>query len=136
MQFCAQKFTKRNRKEELMMTTFPDEAVREWLTVNLPKWQLQKSFLLRVYKTPSWRVTLLVANAIGFLAEAADHHPELILNYPSVEIHLKTHSAGGITALDYALARKIEETVLWLPGTEDALEDDLNGPAGKWVEPT
>ena len=113
-----------------MTTTDTDAAVREWLAANLPSWRLQKGYLLRVYKTGNWRVTLLVANASGFLAEAADHHPELILNYPSVEVHLETHSAGGITAKDYELARKIEETILWLPAAQDA----LTGPAGKWVE--
>lgn len=110
-----------------MNTTFSDDAVREWLAANLPTWRLQKSYLVRVYRTGNWRVTLLVANAIGFLAEAADHHPELILNYPSLEVHLETHSAGGITAKDYELARKIEETILWLPATEAA-------PSGKWIE--
>ena len=115
-----------------METIFTDDAVREWLAANLPRWRLQKSYLLRVYKTRSWRVTLMVANAIGFLAEAADHHPELILNYPSVEVHLEINSAGGITAKDYELARRIEETILWLPGTQDA----LTGPVGKWVERT
>ena len=115
-----------------METTFTDAAVREWLAVNLPSWRLQKSYLLRTYKTHHWRVTLMVANAIGFLAEAADHHPELILNYPSVEVHLETHSAGGITAKDYELARRIEETILWLPGAQDV----LTGPTGKWVDRT
>jgi len=125
MQFCAQKFTKAN----LMAIKFTANEVQTWLSANLPTWRLQKSYLVRVYKTRDWRVTLMVANAIGFLAEAADHHPELILNYPSVEVHLETHSAGGVTAKDYELARKIEETVLWLPSGGDTLP----GPVGKWV---
>jgi len=112
-----------------MAETFTPQEVTDWLATNLPAWRMQKSYLARVYKTRSWRLTLMVANAIGYLAEAADHHPELILNYPSVEVHLETHSAGGITAKDFELARKIEETVLWLPDAGDA----LTGPAGKWV---
>jgi 4a-hydroxytetrahydrobiopterin dehydratase len=126
MQFCAQKFT----KAEPMAETIPTDAVQDWLAANLPAWQLQNGYLRRVYKTPGWRVTLMVANAIGYMAEAADHHPELILNYASVEVHLETHNAGGITAKDYELARKIEETVLWFP---DPLST-LTGPSGKWVE--
>ncbi len=114
----------------MAMTMYSNDEVREWLAVNLPGWRLQKSYLVRVYKTGGWRLTLMVANAIGFLAEAADHHPELILNYPSLEVHLETHSAGGITAKDYELALRIEETILWLPGAENA----LTGPAGKWIE--
>lgn len=113
-----------------MAETFTTDAVQNWLATNLSSWQLQKGHLRRLYKTGNWRVTLMVANAVGYLAEAADHHPELILNYSSVEVRLQTHSAGGITAQDYALARKIEETVLWHPGPADA----LTGPGEKWVE--
>ncbi|MFZ1755074.1 MAG: 4a-hydroxytetrahydrobiopterin dehydratase [Caldilineaceae bacterium] len=112
------------------METFSANTVQDWLAVNLPTWRLHKGYLLRVYKTGHWRLTLMVANAIGYLAEAADHHPELILTYPSIEIHLETHSAGGITAKDYELARRIEETILWLPGPDDALD----GPSGRWIE--
>lgn len=113
-----------------MAETFTADAVESWLATNLPAWRLQKTHLRRLYKTGNWRVTLMVANAIGYMAEAADHHPELILNYSSVEVHLQTHSAGGITAQDYALARRIEETVLWHPGPAEGLAV----PAGKWVE--
>lgn len=113
-----------------MAKTYSNDDVRAWLATNLPAWRLEKSYLMRLYKTRNWRVTLMVANAIAFLAEAADHHPELILNYPSLEVHLETHSAGGITTKDFELARKIEETVLWLPREEDA----LSGPAGTWVQ--
>lgn len=111
------------------MATYSGEEVRGWLSAHLPTWRLEKSYLVRVYKTRNWRVTMLTANAIAFLAEAADHHPELILNYPSVEVHLETHSAGGITDKDFELARKIEEAVLWRPGPGDA----LTGPSGAWV---
>jgi pterin-4a-carbinolamine dehydratase len=111
---------------------FSDTAVQEWLAANLPNWQLEKSSLVRVYKTRNWRVTLMVANAIGFVAEAANHHPELILNYPSVEVHLKTHSADGITVKDYELAQRIEEIVLWLPNSPDVLDRSV----GEWIEKT
>lgn len=110
-----------------MAETFTADAVENWLATNLLSWQLEKNHLRRLYKIDNWRVTLMVANAIGYLAEAADHHPELILNYSSVEVRLQTHSAGGITAQDYALARTIEEIVLWHPGPVDG----LTGPAGK-----
>ena len=56
-----------------MAETFRADAVENWLATNLPAWQLQKSHLRRLYKTGNWRVTLMVANAIGYLAEAADH---------------------------------------------------------------
>ena len=46
---------------------------------------------------------------IGFDAEAADHHPDvLISNYKKVTVTFSTHSAGGLTEKDVALARRIE----------------------------
>jgi 4a-hydroxytetrahydrobiopterin dehydratase len=57
----------------------------------------------------------MLVNVIGFLAEAADHHPDLSVTWAKVWVKLQTHSAGGITDKDFALARKIEETALWRP---------------------
>ncbi len=52
--------------------------------------------------------------AFGFMTEAAlvaekmDHHPEWANVYGKVEVTLTTHSANGITALDIALAQKMD----------------------------
>ena len=73
---------------------------------------------------------MLLANAIGFLAEAAWHHPELILSYPRLTVRMQSHDAGGITDRDFALARRIEEVVTWRPAPGDGLE----GPPKRWVE--
>jgi 4a-hydroxytetrahydrobiopterin dehydratase len=58
----------------------------------------------------------MVANAIGHLAEAAWHHPDLAVSYGGVEVSLMTHDHKGITDRDFELARKIEEVVAWRPG--------------------
>ena len=47
----------------------------------------------------------MLVNAIGYLAEAAWHHPDLAVTWGKVWVKLKTHSAGGITDKDFALAR-------------------------------
>lgn len=53
--------------------------------------------------------TLLFVNAIGHLAEAADHHPDLLIHgWNKLRISLSTHSAGGITAKDFALIAQID----------------------------
>ena len=89
------------------------EEVRHLLEGNLKNWEVREDQLYRRYDTANWRVTLMTANAIGFLAEAAYHHPRLILNYRSVEVFLTTHDAGGLTQKDFDLAKIIEETILW-----------------------
>jgi 4a-hydroxytetrahydrobiopterin dehydratase len=50
-------------------------------------------------------------NRVAELAEAADHHPDITINYRKVTMVLSTHSAGGLTRKDFALARKIEGVV-------------------------
>ena len=96
-----------------MQQTKSIEEVRRILDETLQNWAVQEDQLYRRYDTANWRVTLMIANAVGFLAEAAYHHPRLILNYRSVEVFLTTHDAGGLTQKDFELAQKIEETVLW-----------------------
>ena len=98
-----------------MVQTKSMKEVRRLLDETLQNWAVQEDQLYRRYDTANWRVTLMIANAIGFLAEAAYHHPRLILNYRSVEVFLSTHDAGGLTQKDFELAQKIEETVLWPP---------------------
>jgi 4a-hydroxytetrahydrobiopterin dehydratase len=81
----------------------------------LTNWKLEDGWLRRKFNTDGWRSTLMLVNAIGFLAEAADHHPDLNVTWAKVWVKLQTHSAGGITDKDFALARRIEDTVLWRP---------------------
>ena len=79
----------------------------------LPGWTYQSGAIRRTYQTDGWPTTLMLVNAIGFYAEAADHHPDLEVHWGSVGVALSTHSAGGITDKDFELARVIEQTVLW-----------------------
>jgi 4a-hydroxytetrahydrobiopterin dehydratase len=45
--------------------------------------------------------------AVGYLAEAAEHHPDIVINYNRVRLALTTHDSGGITEKDFALASAI-----------------------------
>ena len=48
------------------------------------------------------------------------------MTWGRVTVKLATHSAGGITDKDFALARRIEDVVLWRPAQGDALEGTSN----------
>jgi len=87
----------------------------------LPAWTLEEGAIRRTYKTDGWRGSMLVANAIAFICEAADHHADLTVTWPSVGVALSTHSAGGITAKDFEVAGLIEKQVTWKPGRESSL---------------
>ena len=58
--------------------------------------------------------------------EAAWHHADLSVTWGKVWVKLKTHSAGGITDKDFALAKKIEGVVLWRPEPGSPLEGTPN----------
>jgi 4a-hydroxytetrahydrobiopterin dehydratase len=63
----------------------------------------------------------MLVNAIGYVAEAAYHHPDLSVTWGRVTVKLSTHSAGGITDKDFSLAAKIDEVALWRPSPGGAL---------------
>ncbi|HWZ59515.1 MAG TPA: 4a-hydroxytetrahydrobiopterin dehydratase [Gemmatimonadaceae bacterium] len=109
--------------------TYTDSEIEVELAA-LPGWYYEDGWVRRYYKTDGWRTTLMLVNTIGYLAEAANHHPDLSVTWARVGVKLNTHSAGGITGKDIALARKIEETVLWRPAPGGALE----GTPTKWVQ--
>src|ERR687884_1328407 len=95
---------------------YSDEEVEAKIAeLGLDGWYLEGGWLRRKYNTDGWPTTLMLVNAIGFLAEAAYHHPDLAVTWGRVTVKLSTHSAGGITDKDFLLARKIEDLALWRP---------------------
>lgn len=96
----------------------------------LPGWELREGWIRRTYNTPGWPHTLLLINTIGYLAEAAYHHPDLSVGYAKVTVKLQTHRVHGITMNDVELAQKINEVVLWKPGEGSSLE----GFPKNWVK--
>src|SRR4026208_323617 len=102
-------------------TTYDDTQIAERLK-ELPGWYYEDKWIRRVYKTDGWPTTLMLVNAIGYVAGAADPPPDLAVTWGRLTVKLATHSAGGITDKDFTLARRIEDVVLWRPAEGDALE--------------
>ncbi len=86
------------------------EQLRQALA-ELPDWQESGGWLVRTWKTDGWQNGTLIVGALSFLAEAAEHHPDVELSWGSVTVRLQTHSAGGITPKDIAMAGQIEALV-------------------------
>ena len=105
-----------------------ESEIRERLK-SLSGWAFENGAIRRTYKTDGWRGSMLVANAIAFICESADHHADLTVTWPSVGVALSTHSAGGITAKDFEVAGMIEALVLQkLPA-----RSSLKGPTKPFV---
>jgi pterin-4a-carbinolamine dehydratase len=114
--------------------TLPPDQVTARLSSDLPAWSLGEGCIQRVYKTDGWAHTLLLVNAIGYLCEAACHHPALVVSYQQVTVKLSTHEPRGITEKDLELARLIESRVLWHPAPGAALEGYERGFKKPWIK--
>jgi 4a-hydroxytetrahydrobiopterin dehydratase len=73
----------------------------------LPGWSLQAGKLHREFRFDSFSQAFGFMARCALAAEALDHHPEWLNVYGRVVVDLVTHDAGGITALDLELARRM-----------------------------
>jgi 4a-hydroxytetrahydrobiopterin dehydratase len=73
----------------------------------LAGWQRQGSAITATFSRADFRDSLLFTGAVAYLAEAANHHPDVAIAWNKVTLTLSTHSAGGLTAADFALATQI-----------------------------
>jgi 4a-hydroxytetrahydrobiopterin dehydratase len=100
----------------------------------LDDWRWLVGILHARFRTGSFVKGLELANRIGDAAEEANHHPDLDLSYPTLDVRLVSHDVGGVTSRDLDLARRISEIAAELdvaaaPGETTALEIALDVPA-------
>ena len=62
----------------------------------------------RTYELASFPAAVAFVGRIADAAEAANHHPDLDIRYRKVRVALSTHSEGGITDKDFALATQVD----------------------------
>lgn len=72
-----------------------------------PQWPTVDGALARRFLTGSFVRGVEFITAIAEVAEAAGHHPDIVLTYPHVDITIITHDTGSITEKDHALAAEI-----------------------------
>ena len=82
--------------------TYNEAQIAERLK-ELPGWYLEDGWIRRVYKTDGWPTTLMLVNAIGYLAEAAYHHPDLVGDLgarhgEAVDAQRRRHHRQGLRA--------------------------------------
>lgn len=76
---------------------------------DLPGWSRAGEEISKTFDCGSFPGAVAFVVRVGFLAEAANHHPDLDVRWKRVHVALTTHDSGGLTANDTDLARKIEE---------------------------
>jgi len=73
-----------------------------------PGWKRQGDEISRLYEFSGFITAMAFVNHVAGLAEGMDHHPDITIRYKRVTLTLSTHSEGGLTDLDFALAQKID----------------------------
>ena len=73
----------------------------------VPAWTRDGNAITTVTNRADFRDALLYVGAVAYLAESASHHPDIAIAWNKVTLTLSTHSAGGLTTNDFALARQI-----------------------------
>jgi 4a-hydroxytetrahydrobiopterin dehydratase len=71
-------------------------------------WERVGDELVTTVELRDFAAALAFVNAVGAAAEAANHHPDIDIRWNKVHLVLSTHSAGGLTVLDIALAAAID----------------------------
>jgi 4a-hydroxytetrahydrobiopterin dehydratase len=84
----------------------PDEINRK--LYDLYEWRLTPQGIQKRFEMESFLSVMNLVNRVADLAEEANHHPDILINYNKVTFTLMTHDAGGITEKDFDLAQRIE----------------------------
>lgn len=84
------------------------DAVDQALNERGLAWHREGDELVKTSKHKGFAGALAYVNAVGELAEAADHHPDVDIRWNTVTLRLATHSEGGITEKDLALAALVD----------------------------
>jgi 4a-hydroxytetrahydrobiopterin dehydratase len=95
------------RRDNAGVARLSDDEIRSGLR-GLPGWERRDDEIEKVYELPSFADAIAFVTRVGFLAEKANHHPDLDVRWRKVRTVLSTHDEGGITEKDLALAGEIE----------------------------
>lgn len=88
-------------------TLLTDDEITQRLP-SLPGWSLAEKELCKEFRFSSYLAGIEFVNGLAHAAEAMNHHPDLFVGWRKVAVRLSTHSAGGVTLLDFELAARAE----------------------------
>ncbi len=71
-------------------------------------WERHENSIRKLFRFKEFMDGIRFVNRVAEKAEAADHHPDILINYTRVTMTCSTHSEGGITEKDFRLAHEIE----------------------------
>lgn len=93
------------------MSDLLDENELESALKKHPDWEIEGKALTRTIEFEEFMEGIDFVNLLAEVAEEAQHHPDITINYTRVLISLTTHDAGGITEADLELAQRVDNLV-------------------------
>jgi 4a-hydroxytetrahydrobiopterin dehydratase len=87
---------------------------------SLPGWARKDEAIVRQFTFASFRDAIAFVTRLAFEAEAADHHPDLAINYKRVTVSWSTHDAGGLTRKDVDGATHTNQVAMLFPSGKAA----------------
>ncbi len=92
------------------------EEIAAYLPLVSFEWKvLRGKKLRRTFRWKNFLRSMLFVNAIAYLAEQEDHHPDMAISYNVVLVELTTHSVGGLSRNDFIMAAKIDRLTTQQP---------------------
>jgi len=88
-------------------TRLSEPEINERLLL-LNGWSTVEHWIEKQFSFTDFLRAMSFVNAVAYLAEAVNHHPDIIIHYNEVKLKNWTHAAGGITEYDFMLAEQIE----------------------------
>jgi 4a-hydroxytetrahydrobiopterin dehydratase len=70
-----------------------------------------RSEISKEYSFPDFYETIAFVNALSYIANQEDHHPDLIVSYGKCKVSFSTHDAGGLTENDFICAAKVNALI-------------------------
>lgn len=93
-----------------MVELLADDQIAEALSVR-PQWRSAEAALVRTVELPSFPAAIEAVDRIAVIAEEMNHHPDIDIRWRTLRFSLSTHSKGGITSNDVALADRIDSVL-------------------------
>src|SRR5262245_47946840 len=104
----GRRWLKQFKGKEAMSQLLRSEAVQVLLE-EVPKWKLSDNSIERTLTFEGFSAAIEFVVRVAKEAEEMNHHPDIEIRWNKVKLVLSTHSAGGLTDMDFLLARKIDK---------------------------
>ena len=97
----------RNLLEDITMAKLSADQIAEKLKA-LPGWEYKNNAISKTFKFKEFLHGIEFVQKVAEIAEGADHHPDITINYTRVTFSCTTHDAGGVSDKDFKLANNME----------------------------